>query len=70
MNLSVAARGMRSEYDFCRCSYIRRGDSEPVNNHAFKDLRMSLLPAIGNIPQSMRPQNLLPASSTNGCGNG
>ena len=44
MNLSVAARGMRSEYDFCRCSYIRRGDSEPVNNHAFKDLRMSVLP--------------------------
>ena len=49
MDLRVVARGMRSEYDFRCRSYIRRGDNQPANNHAFNDRRMSVLSAIGNI---------------------
>jgi hypothetical protein len=62
MDLSVVARGMRSEYDFRCRSYIRRGDNDPANNHASNGDRCQCFPAIGNIPQSIRPQNLLRAS--------
>lgn len=58
MDVRVVGRGMRSEYDFRCRSYIGRGDNQPANNYASNGDGCQCSPAIGNIPHSVRQQNL------------